>query len=409
MQKNLRFVVPAVLAAVLCGVGWAQEGGYRTPFSSALEKAVRMHRSVQENPGMNRLHMMRFYFPSGQVPGSPGFLESLFNVGVTDQHVRATAFYLFNMYVSTAAYATDVPGELTFNYLGVLDGFGVARKPFDAAQAAAFYQEHKKEIKAWLAEFFAKGKLPAYDVQDPLNDRRELAFLQVLARSAHPAAPGGGYRLAEKNLLRGAVNVADKELLAKWLRRAVEQGRQKVVVFEQARPDVAALDTKVKISRSKMQRLYRYVSDECNYCSYLFGQCVCNEVASRSENWGLMRMYRVMARPASGEFLRPAQGEHFMLADGTPAPPWRYHTATLLVMNRDGRFTPVVADKFLTGVSPAPFEEWAKHFSASHTVFSAAPFTRSERVENAIKTPEERRGEKVVVSGKVFEPYPVFE
>lgn len=158
-----------------------------------------------------------------------------------------------------------------------------------------------------------------------------------------------------------------------------------------------------------MQRLYRYVSDECNYCSYLFGRCACEAVASRSKNWGLMRIYRVVARPASGEFLRPAQGEHFVLADGASAPPWRYHTATLLIMNRDGRFTPVVADKFLTGESPAPFEEWVKKFSAPHTVFSAVPFTRSERVENAIKTPEERRGKNVVVSGKVFEPYPVLK
>lgn len=409
MQKVLRLFIPAVLAAALCGVGFARESGYRTPFSSALEKAVRMRRSVQKNPGMNRLYMMRFYFPSGQVPVGPGFWERLFDVGVTDQHVRATAFYLFNMYVSTAAYATDVPGKLTFNYLGVLDGFGMARRPFDASKAASFYQEHKKEIKAWLTEFFAKAKLPAYNARDPLNDRRELAFLQVLARSAHPAAPGGGYRLAEKNLLRGAVNVADKELLAKWLRRAVAQGRRQVVVFEQPQPDLSALDTKIKPFKSTMQRLYRYVSDECNYCSYLFGRYACEAVASRSANWGLMRIYRVVARPASGEFLRPAQGEHFVLADGASAPPWRYHTATLLIMNRDGRFTPVVADKFLTGESPAPFEEWVKKFSAPHTVFSAVPFTRSERVENAIKTPEERRGKNVVVAGKVFEPYPVLK
>lgn len=409
MRKFTRLFISVFLAAVLPGACFAQESGSRTPFSSALEKAVRMHRGVQENPGMNRLQMMRFYFPSGQMPGKPGFWESLFNVGVTDQHVRATAFYLFNMYVSTAAYGADVPGELTFNYLGVLDGFGVARKPFNAAQAEAFYRSHKQEIKAWLAEFFAKSNFPAYDAQDPTNDRRELAFLRVLARSSHPGSPSGAYRLAQNNFLRGAVNVADKELLAKWLRRAVEQGERKVVVFEQAQPDLSSLDSKLKISKSKLQRLYRYVSDECNYCSYLFGCRVCDEVASRPASWGLMRVYRVMARPASGAFLKPAEGERFMLADGTPAPQWHYHAATLLIMNRDGRFTPVVADKFLTGASPAPFEEWARKFSAPHTVFSAAPFTRSERVEEAIKTPEERRGESVVVAGKVFDPYPVFK
>lgn len=404
----LRLLVSACLAAVFCGVCFAQESGFRTPFSSALEKAVQARQGVKQDPGMNRLHLMRFYFPRADVRETPGVLSGILRLGVSEQHVHALSFYLFNMYVSTAAYGVDVPNELTFNYLGVLDGFGLLSERFDAARSAAFYEKHKKEIKKKLKAFFAQSNLPVYNGGDALNDRREHAFLRVLERSAYPGVPAG-YRLPRTNLLRGAVRVADKELLARWLRQSLEQGKNKVVVFERTKVDMADLDLKYKKTKGRTERLYRCVNDECEYWSYLFGSHVCGEIASTRQPWGLMRVYKVVARPISGEFLKPARAERFHLADGSDAPDWRYHTAMLLIMNRDGRFTPVVADAFLGGQTPVAFEEWAKHFSAEETVFSASPFTRTQSVEEAIKTPQSRAGGKVVVAGKTFEPYPVFK
>lgn len=66
-----------------------------------------------------------------------------------------------------------------------------------------------------------------------------------------------------------------------------------------------------------------------------------------------------------------------------------------------------VADRFLFGETPVSLQMWLQKFDASNTAVSAEPFYRNETIENAIKTPQRKQGNNVVVEGRTYKPYPV--
>ena len=379
---------------------------YRTPFSNALESRLQTHAYVRENPGMGRLSFMRFYFPTNEVKEEPEFFEKLFSITDTACHVRATAFYLFNMYVSTAAYRVDMPGKLTLGYVGVLDGFAKCQDPFDWNEAEDFYQQHQQDVQHWLQLFFHKAGLPAYTPQNKQNATREKAFARLL-KTADKHGKMAGYRWTGKSYLKGNPRVQEEALLRVRLEQALFSGRDKVVTFTQGAATLEDFDVHTARKRNRQERTYRYVNDECNYCSYMFGKQFCQEVAEQRRNWGYLRLYKITAYPVKSEFLIPAIGNRFVQADKRIAPPWRYHTATLVVMDSGKHYTPFVVDSFLAGDNAQTLDKWAQHFAGNETFFEIVPFERSAEVEESIKTPSGRRGENVIVDGAEYKPHPV--
>lgn len=389
--------------------GWGAPSGkvYNTSFSNALALDIASQNALSVNPGMGRLWLMRFYFPKNEVQEEESGWAKIFRYGDTDEQTFATAFYLFNMYVSAAAYADDMPSLLTTNYLGVLDAFYTSRRMFPLQDAESFYKKNRDRIKDRLEEFFVKSKNihVTYDKTNPANDRRELAFMRLLSQA--PAYRGRpSYYMPLTNKLEGNVSERDVRFITEQLRLSLAQDKDKVVTFEQAFVRGEDLDRKIGVKSSNVSRTYRKVNDECEYCSYEFCKKVCQRVATSSENWGLLRLYKITAAPVSGGSLVPASGARFKLASGADAPNWNYHTATLLIMHRNGHFAPVVADKFLAGDTPMPLGKWLALFS-SKTLFYAAPFIRTQKMEDAVKMPQAIKGQNVVVNGLTYSPAPI--
>lgn len=386
----------------ICSCGaWA--AGFRTPFSDALEKNLRARPSVSAHPQTGRFRFMRFYVPREYFLQGPGFWERLFGSGVKEQRVRAMAFYLLQMYVSCAAYGEDMPSVLNADYLGALDGFAMLDKPFDFKKATSFYQENKTEIKEYLRAFFQENRLLVYRTDEASNDKREAAFVSLLGRSAAAGFPKGAYRIS----FRGgeeAETFVPSDALAAWMKAAAAEAKQKVVLFEVPEVSLADFDSPLASAGSKMGYYYRYVIDECYYLSYLLSRRIVQDAGSRS----VRQVYRLSVRPLKGAYLRSSRGEErFRLASGAYSAQWDYHTVTLLVLEEGKGFSLEVADRFLFGEVPVSLQTWLGRFDASNTVLSAEPFYRNETVENAIKTPQRKRGADVVVDGKTYKPHPV--
>lgn len=370
--------------------------GFRTPFSNELEKALSAQEGVSGAPGTERIYFMRFYRPAAQPLRGKVHAEKA-------EHIRQMAVYLFNMYVSTAAYRMDVPSRLTLNQVGVLDSFSFGEK-FKYSKASSFYLQNKKEIKNALAGFFGKSPYPAYNAEDPENDGRELAFARLLEKA--PQVNGyPGYYMAAANTIKGEASSQDKAQVAAWLAAAREEGKNKVITYATNTVSLEDFDNKFARRSNVMQYTYRCVNDECEYCGYLFGKRICRPAQENAfKNW---HFYTITARPVSGNYLTPAAGSRFKLADGSSAARWQYHTASLIMAWRNGRYAVLVADSFLAGEQPVSLEKWLSYFKPGSAQFAVMPFYRNQTVENALKTPEKRTGRNVVVGGTVHTPHPI--
>ena len=407
-----------IVVIFLCLVGLAQpvlraqlpgRASFRTPFSQVLESRLQAYPDVPTTPGMSRLRAMQFYFPANEIAEEKSLFQKLFGGRIArEEHEKAVAFFLFNMYITTAAYQEDMPTRLTLDYLGALDGFSKCHEKLDLEHVQEFYSRHRAAIKEHLSSFFKQENLPAYDESSILNDWRERKFLQLLSQApARDFWPGYAWPGATR--LRAKPNGMEEALLTRLLKRSLESGQNKVITF--SRPDVEWEDWDNKLVRHNRGeiRTYRCVNDECAYCSYLFGKQMCEIIDSSSRNWGLMRLYKITAYPTREKFLLPQSGERFTLADGEQAPPWYYHTATLAIMNLDGAFTPLVVDSFLAGERPMLLAQWAQLFRADETFFQVDVFERSKLMESAIVEPALWRGANVVVDGKEYMPHQILE
>ena len=401
-----------MIAAIFCLVGVGQptlqaQMSYQTPFSVRLAAEMSQRFRLDVSPGTDRLRAMLFYPPDNHMQQMPSFWKRLFgSKEITQQQENAVAFFLFNMYVSTAAYQEDIPDELTLDYLGVLDGFSKCREMFAPSRVDDFYTHHRLAIKERLAEFFKRSHLAEYVVSSPYNDKRERAFLRLL-QTAPARLNRPGYTWKGTTRMRASMRREDRERLADLIRQSLAEGENKVVTFKVPRVQLESVDNPLLSSKNGTNRLYRCVNDECAYCSYLLGKKFCQGIDSSYANWGVSRLYKITAYPTAGQFLTPNQGERFKLADGGQASAWYYHTATLVVMNLDGHYTPLVADTFLAGDEPVALETWAQHFASQKTYFQVDVFERNRVVESAIVEPSARRGDKVVVDGHLYSPYDV--
>lgn len=379
LLKNLLFSVFLLLP---CGYLQAEESAvsFHTPFSKKLENQMQKNGQVRANPGMGRFAFMRFYFPTNTVREEPGVWAKLKGCE-TDTLVRAQAIYLFNMYVSTAAYKEDVPGSLTVDYVGVLDGFHRCANGFAVKDAVSFYQKHQREIQALLKQFFDRRGLSGYEMNRLDNQAREKAFLKVLVNSVVADKKYPGYRASGASRLTGANNGVEVNILKDFLQRALRNGSNKFVFFEQREVFGPEFDTPIAHQKVQTHTICRGANEECAACSYLLGREMCAEITAKHRNWGLMRIYRITAKPMRGGLKAADRSGHFTLANGKKSVPWDYHVATLVLMNLDGKYTPYVIDKFLAGFNPISPNAWFSKFALSETFFLITPFERTEQME----------------------------
>lgn len=401
-----------IMVAVFCVMGFAQpvllaQTSYRTSFSNRLESSILQDFHVYQAPGLNRLRAMRFYRSDDQVQPTPRFWQVLFDGKETmQQQEYAMAFFLFNMYISTAAYREDMPSRLTLDYLGVLDGFSKCREMFALNQADNFYTKHRTAIKSQLAEFFRQAHLPEYSVSDPKNDRRELAFVRLLSTApVRDHRPGYTWEGSTRLTLQSPME--EKALVTRMIRASLAEGENKVITFKVPRMQMENLDNPLATPKHSVDRLYRCVNDECAYCSYLLGKRFCQKIGASYLGRETIRLYKITAYPTAGEFLTPTQGESFVLANGGEASAWYYHTALLVIMDVNGHYTPFVADSFLAGDEPVLLEDWVKHFATQKTFFQVDVFERNQAVENAIVEPSSRQGDNIMIDGALYRPYDV--
>ncbi len=377
---------------------------FHTPFSAQLRSKIAEKIWLPINPAAARLQYLRYIIPSQEVRQEPGL--SSFWANDKDEHTRALAIYLYNMYVSTAVYNEDVPPAITMDYLGVLDGIAkLGTCPLDVREAISFYNENKADIKVLLARYFRSHKL-YYNMLDQRNDVRELAFLQLLTKT-----PKRGkvpyYTFPRAVRLGRGQSMELVQFITRHLRSSIQEGSSVVVTYKESDLKMEELDYRFKPVRGGMKTYYRYAKDECEYSSYLLGRKLW-EAASRQERPDHLRVYTLTARPVEGEYLKSSQGDRFKLASGNWSARWHYHTAILVVArSQKGAFTATVADTFLNKEYTTSLSEWLGHFAQNKTLFKVMPFQKMEVVEEALKRPDFSRGRNVVIDGVEYEPYPV--
>ena len=380
----LRKVLFGISGIVFLAAGvYAQTAGIRTEFAARLEQSMQRYAVVRQNPAMGRMFFTRFYIAVDNVQKKPGFWAKLTKCD-TGVLIDAYAIYLFNMYVSTAAFREDMPEKLTVDYIGALDAFYQCPTGFNVKGSNAFYKKYRAVIQQTLREFFAQSQLASYQVNLKENTRREEAFIALLARNN---AIDGKYPVyvptAEPTRFHAPVRENELALLKEALQKSLKKGESKGMRFEESDP-LASMDYSV-VNRNAKRTVCHPANEECSACSYLLGQELCAKIAAREKNWNFVRLYSTIAHSATSHPLRTASGEiNFTLADGTKAKPWDYHEAILVVMKTDGRYTPYVIDKFLAGEEPVSPRMWFAKFSPMETAFLIKPYRREEKMENRL-------------------------
>lgn len=361
---------------------------------------------IQQIPqaGLRRFSYLRFYVPSNIIPVKPGLWERWFTAKIEQEHQRALAFYLFNMYVTANSYKQPAPLiTLTLNDLGVFDGFMLCAEPFDFKNASSFYQKNKSKVQARLDQFFSAHSFP-WPQPTATDYERWVKLLEKQPQHQSQAV----YTWPHPNLLYGSVSQETAARFGALLENALQEGQQKVVLYDEPAAAWEDLDSHIGSKKMNRKRTYRWVTDECNYISYLVASMLTETVLKHPTTWGLTRIYTLTAYPAQGEFLAPSQGTRFKLANGQNALPWRYHTAVLAVVPQGKGYVPVVLDTFLGGTKPLSVREWLAPFSAN-TVFTATPFRPNQEIENALRVPEKVQNTAVWFNGKKYIPAKVME
>lgn len=359
---------------------------------------ARKTQQAQSTPsaGVNRFKFMYFYPVRNTFPEEAGLFSSPYK----GMHIRALAIYFLNMQISTQMYnSSATPSHLTLNFLGVLDGLVGAPELFDVTKATSFYQKNKKEVDAYLAQIRQKSIAKEWPAPSQAQLNAWLKLLENLPRRDKMPL----YAFPATNLLQTPIPSQEVSLFRTALAKVA--GSKQVVTYQTLHASLEDLDTKIGVHQQRMEYTYRWVKDECFYSSYILGKNLAEQITNKALH-GNTRVYRLSAFPKTGQYLQPAQGQRFTLANGTTSLHWQYHTAILVVWPHNGSHVVMVLDNFLGGKEPISLDQWLKHFHAN-TVFSAAPFTRNKKTEGAIKTPSKIMGNKVQVNGTTYEPHPV--
>lgn len=344
--------------------------------------------------GLKRFAYMRFYTPSNHMRREPASQE--------DQYIRAFALYLVNMYVSVRLYPAGT-APLTLNFLGVLDGFERSYKPFDFSRATRFYEKHQAQIDALVAQHLQARHYP-WEKPSAEEIARWVALLQTQPRKYQQAV----YTFAQPFLMDAPVAPQVAQRLVPLWEQAQTKARKQVIIYDEPDLHLEDFDSHIGNHTYRRRRTYRWVSDECNYSSYLTAQVLTQAMSAERNAWGFSHLYMLTAYPKNGEFLTPASGPRFKLANGQEGLRWRYHTAVLVIMEQNRHYFPVVLDTFLGGSTPVSLGQWLQHFSPQ-TEFRAVPFMADETTQNALKIPQRLDGNSVWVDGHKYLPAPVLQ
>lgn len=357
---------------------------------TALERQTQTARQQAGLAGVRRFMYMRYYRPSQQ-----------FDTQLSDSEngqVRALAFYLVNMYVSTHLYTTPSPSALTLDYVGVLDGFEQAGNGFDFSRAVSFYKKHREEVDKLVNRHLKDRNYPW---GEPTAQERAgwVALLQSIPMRQKHAL----FIFPLRTQLNRPLTPEGKQQLETVLKQTQPDLRKQVIVYDEPDLRLEDFDSHIGNHTYRRKRTYRWVKDECYYTSYLIAKKLTQAIVNSPSAWEHTHLYILTAHPARGEFLTPARGERFKLADGTYGLHWRYHTAVLVVFQHNGSYFPVILDRFLAGGKPFPLGDWLAHFSPQ-TQFHVKPFVRSKTVEDALKTPGRVEGNTVWADGNKYIP-----
>lgn len=344
---------------------------------------------------------MRYYPPSTRIVEEPGWWERWFSSDSDQQHQRALAIYLFNMFVLSRSYRPAASPTLDLNFLGVLDGFMRCDEPFDFKQANHFYQKNHKEIQALLAQYMRSYK-GAGRAPNEQEYNRWVTLLETQPVRAKQAV----YTWPTSEHLQVSIPAPVKQKLVPFIRQAGQLGKQHVVVYDQPDLSLDNFDHRIGNNRAYRKRTYRWAGEECYYSSYLTARLLSAAGVATPKEWPGIRVYLLTVVPKNGEFLKSARGERFTLADGQKSLAWRYHTAVLVLVPHGSIYVPVVLDSFLGGKEPVALHQWLGHFKEQPFI-KAVPFRRSEITENALKIPQKTEGTTVWVDGTAYQPAPV--
>lgn len=380
MRYLLGCIAMCLLGATLYGASLA-DAALERPLQTALQRA--------RDPFVKHLRYLRYYKTKDKPRQEPNNPQR--------QHEYALALYLINLFASTHVYAENPP-SFTLEYLGVFDGFEHSWKPFDFAKATQFYKDHQAAVDELFNQYLQMGSYP----WEPPTQAQRLQWVQLLetrprkerqAVFEKPSAALGAWFLPD--------GVAQR--LAPLLAQAKPDILKQAVLYDEPDISLADFDSHVGIHRPRRKLTYRWVREECFYSSYLIAKHLTHALETARTAWGNTHIYLLTAHPKYGEFLRPPQGQRFVLANGQPGLNWRYHTAALVILEHNNRLVPVVVDTFLTGDTPVSLEKWLTHFHV-HTQLRATPFMRNESTEQALQVPSKIEGRAIWFSGNKYEP-----
>lgn len=349
--------------------------------------------------GIRRFSYMPFYLVRNSFPTQ----ATLFSSPYEGMYIRAMAIYFLNMQISTQLYGLkSTPAKLNLNFLGVLDGLVGAPQPFNMKQASSFYNENKQEIDAYFAQLRQNNALAKQ--WDTPSQKQINAWLKLLERQTRHSNKAV-YLFPATNLLQTTIPAQAASVFQTALAQAASQAKKQVITYETAQASLEDLDNKFASHPQRLTLTYRWVKDECFYSTYLLAKNLAGKIVNKTIH-NHTRLYVITAYPKTGEFLKPAHGNTFTLANGSASLRWRYHTALLVVYPYKGSHITMILDSFLGGKDPVSLDQWLAHFHAD-TVFSATPFLRNKTVEDAIKAPTKVIGNQVQIGRRTYDPHPV--
>lgn len=360
------------------------------PDDTALQRQTQQALRRHQPAGERRFIYMRYFMPTEQ------FARPHQNINA--DYKRAVASYLVNMYVSTRLYGEQSPAALSLNYLGVSDGFERLGNGFDFTHATRFYEKHQSEINDLFTQYLQTKKYPW-----PLPSQAEITQWLSLLKTSPKRERQIAFTFPAENKLARPVAPQAVMQLTPLLAQAQAQARKQAITYDEPGLELSDFDSHIGNHTYRRKRTYRWVKDECNYSSYLIAKQLTHALVTEPAAWENTHLYLLTATPAHGEFLTPAQGHRFKLADGSDGLHWRYHTAVLVIFQKDKQYFPIILDSFLAGNKPVSLGTWLTHFNPQ-TVFRAQPFLRSKTIEEALKIPTRLDGNTIWADGKQYQP-----
>ena len=353
--------------------------------------AARSSAQTQQQQISNQRFRLLRYYPVSLTPATK-------TKDSRQKQIYAVAVYLYNMRRSLEVYQQKDCANLTLNFLGALDGFYRLNEFLPSDSGLAFYLAHQEEIQQQVQRFFQESHT-SYTRNEKLEHSLML-LLNYIPRHNNQL----GYFNPKYNKIAGTLSSQDIARITPLWKAAKKEADKKVVLFEWKNVPMQAMDSPLLYANSYIQRVYRWVNEECNYSSYILGKTLATHITNHPDQWVHARIYLLTARPKEGKYLLPAQGERFTLSNGKMADAWQYHTAVLLVFqSTSGTFVPVIMDSFLGREQYLTLQEWLDKFHAK-TVFFVEPFQVKKEIEQNIIIPSKVQGKNIFYQNHRYSP-----